>query len=282
MPTKKRRGTRKAGTGRAKGATRKPTALGRKPTDLGLNRTGVQTAPARARQMAAAIGAVPADPVQATALAAMRAALSREAPPIGTMPVPGNVRGVARALGKALQGERASVFLDKLGERLAFERTGVRLYEAVLAKMPASRLTEGTLTVEEVRRFRDEELAHLHLVREALESAGGDPTAVTPCADAAGVQATGLVQLLTDPRTTLTQCLGALLTAELADNDGWKFLIAMAEAAGMDELAERFTVALAEEDHHLSSVRTWIGERLGIQLGKPLPSIEFGEPAQPA
>jgi bacterioferritin (cytochrome b1) len=174
------------------------------------------------------------------------------------------------------------VLLDKLGERLAFERTGVRLYEAVLAKMPAARLSEGTLTVEEVRRFRDAELAHAHLVKDAIEELGGDPTAVTPCADLAGVQGQGLLQAVTDPRTTLTQCLDALLIAELADNDGWKMLIALAEAAGLQELAQRFTEALAEEDRHLTSMRAWIAERLGIQLGRALPSTEFGEPARPA
>jgi hypothetical protein len=244
-----------------------------------MNRTGVQTAPLRAKEMATE--AAPADPTQATGIARVRAELSQEAPPIGTMPVPGSVKGAAKALAKAFQGEKAAVFLDKLGERLAFERTGVRLYDAILAKMPASRLTEGTLTVEELRGFREEELAHLHLVKEAIEQLGGDPTATTPCADLAGVQAQGLVHVLTDPRTTLTQCLDALLTAELADNDGWKILIAMSEAAGQDELAQRFTQALTEEDHHLASIRTWISERLGIQLGKPLPSTEFGEPAQP-
>jgi hypothetical protein len=148
--------------------------------------------------------------------------------------------------------------------------------------MPASRLSEGTLTVEEVRRFRDEELGHMHVVKDAIESAGGDPTAMTPCADLAGVQAKGILDVVTDPRTTLTQCLDALLTAELADNDGWKVLIAMSEAAAQDELARSFTQALAEEDHHLASVRAWIAERLGIQLGKPLPSTDFGEPARPA
>jgi tRNA isopentenyl-2-thiomethyl-A-37 hydroxylase MiaE len=232
--------------------------------------------------MAEGTEAAEADPRQATALALARAELADEAPPLGTMPPPTSLKGAAKTLAKAFQGERATVFLDKLGERLAFERTGVRLYDAVLAKMPAARLTEGTLTVEEMRRFRDEELAHMHLVREALEAMGADPTAMTPCADLAGVQSIGLVNALTDPRTTLTQCLGALLTAELADNDGWKMLIAMTEAAGQDELAERFTQALAEEDHHLASVRTWIAERLGVQLGKRLPSTDFGEPVQPA
>jgi hypothetical protein len=273
--------TRKSG-GR-KGAPRTAARKGgKKPTDLGLNRTGVQTAPVRAREMAAGTEAAPADPRQSLALGLVRADLSENAPPVGTMPVPGTLKGAAKSLAKAVQGEKATVLLDKLGERLAFERTGVRLYDAVLAKMPASRLSEGTLTVEKVRRFRDAELAHLHLVKEAIEELGGDPTAVTPCADLAGVQAQGLVHVLTDPRTTLTQCLDALLTAELADNDGWKVLIAMSEAAGQEELAQRFTRALAEEDHHLASVRAWIAERLGIQLGKPLPSTDFGEPAHPA
>jgi hypothetical protein len=276
MPTKK---SRSAGRAAPKGA---PKGNPKKPTDLGLNRTGVQTAPLRAKEMAEGTAVVAADPTLASGLAAARAELSREAPPVGTMPVPGNVKGAAKAVAKALQGEKAAVFLDKLGERLAFERTGVRLYDAVLAKLPASRLTEGSLTVQELRRFRDEELEHLHLVKTAVEALGGDPTAVTPCADLAGVQATGLVAVVTDPRTTLTQCLDALLTAELADNDAWKILIAMAEAAGQDELAEKFANALAQEDHHLASVRTWIAERLGIQLGKRLPSTDFGEPAHPA
>lgn len=279
MATRKAKGRRTAS--RTRTAPRRTAARAGKqrPTDLGTNRTGVQTSPLLAKEMAESTAAVAADPALGTALAAARAELSQQAPPLGTMPVPGNLKGVAKTLGKALRGERATVFLDRLGERLAFERTGVRLYEAVLAKLPASRLEKGSLTVDAVRRFRDEELRHLHLVREALERMGGDPTATTPCADVAGVQAMGLVAVLTDPRTTLTECLGAILTAELADNDGWKLLTALAEAAGQDELAQQFTQALAEEDHHLVSVRTWLAERLGVQLGARLPSTDFGEPA---
>jgi rubrerythrin len=269
MPTKKKRKTTSAGT----------KASRTKPTSLGANRTGVQTAPARTRRMAENTGAAPAAPLEANAIALARAELAKEAPPVGTMPIPGSVKGMVKTAAKALQGEKATVFLDKLGERLAFERTGTRVYEAILAKLPASRLSEGTLTVEEVRRFRDAELRHLHLVREAIEAVGGDPTAQTPCADVAGVQALGILQVVTDPRTTLTQCLDALLTAELADNDGWKVLIALAEAVGQRELAARFAEALAEEDEHLASVRAWIVERLGLDLGTSLPSTDFGEPA---
>jgi hypothetical protein len=253
-----------------------------KPTDLGPNRTGAQTAPARARQMADNTAAARAEPREASALALVRAELSREAPPVGTVPVPGNLKGAAKTAMKAVQGAKASVFVDKLGERLAFERGGVRLYDAILAKVPAARTSEGTMTVGDLRRFRDEELAHVHLVKEAIEKVGADPTAVTPCADLAGVQATGLFQAVTDPRTTLTQCLEAVLTAELADNDGWKVLIALAEAMGQEDLARRFTEALAAEDVHLQSIRSWLAERLEIQLGKRLPSTDFGEPAQPS
>lgn len=255
---------------------------GTKTSDLGANRTGAQTAPLRAKEMAENTGAVAADLQGAVGIALARAELARAAPPVGTMPVPGNLKGIAKTAMKALQGEKATVFLDKLGERLAFERSGVRLYDALLAKVPAASKDEGTLTVEALRRFRDEELQHFHLCKEAMESLGGDPTAMTPCADVTAVASMGLFQVLTDPRTTLTQGLDAILTAELTDNDGWKILIAMAEGLGQDELARRFTAALAEEDVHLQSIRRWLAERLEIQLGAEMPPAEFGEPAQPA
>ncbi len=252
---------------------------GKKPTDLGTNRTGVQTAPARTKEMVENADAVLADPSEAAAIALARADLAADAPPVGTMPVPGNLKGIAKTALEALQGEQATVLLDKLGERLAFERSGVRLYDALLAKVPAARTTEGTLGVEELRPFRDEELAHAALVKDGIEELGGDPTALTPCADLKGVESKGLFQVLDDPRTTLTQALDAILTAELADNDGWKLLIAMAEAVGQADLARRFTGALEEEDRHLVSVRRWLAERIELQLGAKLPSPEFGEPA---
>lgn len=253
------------------------------PTDLGMNRTGVQANPRMAEEMSDNTRAVPgAAPAGAQAIAAARAEASGEAPPVGTMPIPGNVKGLARTALTALQGKKASVFLDKLGERLAFERTGVRIYDALVAKLPAASTAEGSFRPEELRRFRDEELAHFLLVKSAVEEMGGDPTAVTPCADLAGVTAQGIIQAVTDPRTTFTQGLDALLIAELADNDGWKTIIAMAEALGQDELAQRFTAALAEEDEHLQSVRRWLAERLEGQLGAQMPSADLGEPAQPA
>ena len=70
----------------------------------------------------------------------------------------------------------------------------------------------------------------------------------------------GLIQVLTDPRTSVAQCLEAILIAELADNDGWQMLILFAEKMGMDDMTRDFGVALNEEQNHLMHVRQWYKE----------------------
>src|SRR5690606_16269277 len=106
--------------------------------------------------------------------------------------------------------------------------------------------------------FHDEEARHFALLRAAIERIGADPTATTPAADIAGVEAMGLFQVISDPRTSLVQSLDALLIAELADNDGWRRLIDMARAFGQDEMVDEFTLADLEEQRHLEAVRRWL------------------------
>ena len=67
-----------------------------------------------------------------------------------------------------------------------------------------------------------------------------DPTAMTPCANTAGVASMGIMQVITDPRTTVPQCLSAILTAELADNAGWELLIQLANEMGQDDMVAQF------------------------------------------
>ena len=74
------------------------------------------------------------------------------------------------------------------------------------------------------------------MVEAAIRSIGADPTVQTPSADVDGVASMGLIQVLTDPRTSVAQCLEAILIAELADNDGWQMLILFAEKMGMDDM----------------------------------------------
>jgi rubrerythrin len=122
-----------------------------------------------------------------------------------------------------------------------------------------SRQDEATmLSLDQLQQFRAEEASHIGLCWDALRQLGADPTVVTPMADANAVASIGLMQLITDPRTTIAQSLHAIHVAELADNDGWQLLIKLARELGQDEIVGRFQSALEEEDRHLASLRTWM------------------------
>src|SRR5688500_4167477 len=106
-----------------------------KPTDIGANRTGIGTSPLDSRQtikgaeQAATIG-----PQDGKVLEAERVLWARNAEPVGSIPPPATVKGMVKTVIEMVEGHKPTVFIDKLGERLAFERTGTRLYEALLAK----------------------------------------------------------------------------------------------------------------------------------------------------
>ncbi|HEX2573324.1 MAG TPA: ferritin-like domain-containing protein [Polyangia bacterium] len=243
----------------------------KKPTDIGFNRTGISLSPIDSKLVIeGAVAGTPNPVTMPNELTEFRATFSRESEPVGTMPPPASLKGIATAMVDKLKGETPTVLLDLLGERLAFERTGTRLYEALLIKFDAAsaqHTLRGGPTVEELERFRDDELRHFALLKRALTELGADPTTVTPSADIMAVASKGLVQVLTDPRTTLTQALHALLTAELVDNDGWLVLADLADRLGHDNLAADFRTALVEEEEHLARVRAWLAAALYGQAG---------------
>jgi len=240
----------------------------KKPIDTGMNRTGVGMSPIdSARTVKGAQEQGTPVMVDGQVLEAERIAWSREAEPIGTVPPPSTVKGAMKTVLEKLQGHQPTVFIDKLGERLQFERTGTRLYDALLAKFEAATVHEGGPTRAELERIREDGRRHFILVRDALLQIGADPTAVTPCADVTAVAGLGWVQAMTDPRTTLTQCLDVILMAEVVDGDGWALLIRLAESLGFDDMAEQFRAALSEEELHIAMVRTWVEAALLGQSG---------------
>ncbi|RYY54489.1 MAG: ferritin-like domain-containing protein, partial [Comamonadaceae bacterium] len=192
-----------------------------------------------------------------TGWADLHQAYGLEADRVGTVPPPARIKGMATTAVDALKGNKPQVLIDKLGERLAYERTGVRLYEALMLKMAAA--SQGpVIDLAQLQRIRDDELAHFQLVGRTLQQLGADPTAMTPCADVSGVAAAGHLQVLTDPRTTVAQALNSILMIELGDNAGWELLIELATEAGHEMLAEPFRQALATEQEHLETVRGWL------------------------
>ena len=182
----------------------------------------------------------------------------KEADPVGSVPVPGSLKGAAKTGMQKLMGRKPEVLLDKLGARLAFERAGTRLYDALLNKCLSRSDEADGLPMERLREFRNEEAQHFALVWDAMKALGADPTAVTPGADVDGVASIGLMQVMTDPRTSVTQSLHAIHIAELTDHDGWALLIKLAEELGQDDMAGTFRGALAEEEQHLATIRELI------------------------
>ncbi|RIL06126.1 MAG: ferritin [Proteobacteria bacterium] len=192
---------------------------------------------------------------------AFRGSLLREPQPVGTIPRPPSLGGAAKQAMGALTGQKPLVLLDKLGERLAFERTGTRLYETLIAKHEQEGSFDGGPSAAELRQIRDEELEHFHTLVRFVEQLGGDPTAVTPSADLAAVASMGVVQVVADPRVSFGESLDAILIAELVDHDCWKNLRALAEQAGNEQLHQFTQRAEDEEDRHLANVRRWVQAR---------------------
>jgi len=252
------------------------------PTSIGPNRTGIGTSPIASKDAAESAAAGTPNP-SFDLRAHHEAAVSRAkgAEPVGTLPPPASLKGVAKSVVEGVKGHHPNVFLDLLGERLAFERTGVRLYEALLCRYDAAEPGEGSPTRAQLEHVRDEELAHFRLLVKAMEKMGADPTAVTPSADISGTAGSGLLQVLGDSRTTLTQGLQAILIAELADNDGWNNLARVAALLGKDDLAADFRRALEEEEEHLASVRAWLSNSVQGQLGVGPQAAAPEQPEQP-
>lgn len=228
----------------------------------GLNRTGMKTSPVHARELLEVRQLQESAPNPEIDAIALRASYLVEAEPVGSMPPPPSLKGMAGTAMQALTGKKMHVLLDKLGERAAYERTGTRLYDMMLQKVAAAPGLPAGMTLEDVQRIRDDEHSHFLLLTTAIEELGADPTAMTPCADVTGVQGMGLVQAMGDPRLTIAQALSTLLAAEVIDNASWELLIDLAQQFGQDELAARFTDALTAERRHEAMVRGWLSTAL--------------------
>jgi bacterioferritin (cytochrome b1) len=221
------------------------------------NRTGIQTSPELAEELIeGATKATPSSEGGPEAIAEYREEYISEGYPLGSMPT-------MPASEEADAGEDEAgiaVLLDKLSERVSFERMGTRLYEALLNKCETLGAASPGPTLEQIQHIGEEELEHFLMLNRIITELGGDPTVQSPSADVAGVTSIGIMQILTDPRSSMTQCLQAMLIAELTDNDGWHLLIKLADNLGYADMKEEFENAMANEEMHLQNVRAWLSE----------------------
>jgi hypothetical protein len=234
----------------------------------GNNRTGLATASAEDQDgvQTMAMSQPATGPATASVggdgFALVREAMAIDTEGVGSIPPPATVAGKIKSAIGTLSGESMAVFMDRLGQRLAFERQGSRLYEGLIAKFRAAESADliGSHgpTLEDLIELHDEELQHFLLLQQTMADLGGDPTAQTPAADVAAVANMGLPQVVNDPRTSFLQSLEAMLVAELVDNDGWEMLEKLARGLGYQDLAARFLAAKQDEEDHLRRVRTWL------------------------
>ena len=237
-------------------------------TEFGPNRTGQNTSPSLSKEMNDVIGPAPDDVVDTSPLNDVRIQYIRQADPLGSVPPPATITAVAKGAAQRIESKSPPAFIDKLAERLAYERGGTRLYDAVIAKFTVYAGELKDVSLQDIVDIRDDEAKHAELLRACLEQLGADPTAQTPCADLVGIATTGFLQAATDPRTTLAQTLQVTLAAELVDGASWELLISMAEALGQKDMAGQFRAALDRENEHLDKVRTWV-EVLTLQSTAP-------------
>ena len=211
----------------------------RQSAQQGNNQTGMLAAGERGQEMLEGTPEFrPSSPGSAQAIAAVRMAYAQEGEGLGETP--------------------PTLLMDKLGERLAFERAGARLYEALLSKYEAYGSFDGGPSGDELLHILTEEYEHADVLEAAIKTLGGDPTVLTPSANLTANISAGLPQVMTDPRTNLLQSLEAIVVAELADNECWPALAQLAGAGGHDQLVEQCVEAIRHERDHLRSVRMWI------------------------
>lgn len=219
------------------------------------NRTGIATAPERAEEMTDGMDDFPPSSHGNGEMAAEKRRYSDLHEPLGHVPMP--------PPGEHVDRDTWTLFMDKLGERLAFERTGVRLYDGLLAKLDAHGSFARGPTRDELDQIRAQELEHFRTLCESVAELQGDPTAVTPAADLAGQIGSGVGAVIADPRTDLSASLEAILVAELQDNHAWEALIELARNAQRDDIAQRFEPFAEHEQEHLGKVRAWLAAAQG-------------------
>jgi rubrerythrin len=233
--------------------------MSRRELELGSNRTGIASAIELAAEMIQGTREFPpSSEGDEQEIARVRNIYSQSADPLGSIPPPAMVPG------QGASDVLLTQLVDKLGARLAFERSGVRLYTALISKLEAYGSFEGGPERTDLEHIRDQELEHFHMLTKAIERLGGDPTSITPSADVQATLSRGIMDVLIDPRTTFVQDLEAILVAELADNESWSTLSNLAEQAEEDELAAEFEEAEIHEREHLERVRAWLLSANGL------------------
>lgn len=148
--------------------------------------------------------------------------------------------------------------IELLSERLAYERSGIKLYDAILKKVKRSRHTQLKKLVKELEEHRDQEVEHAEWCAENIRMLGGDPDARTERVMLVETEAQGIEQIILGD-APLSQMFHALNMAELGDNAGWAQLVGIAEQCGDEKAKKELQKRLRHEEEHLRLTHRILG-----------------------
>jgi bacterioferritin (cytochrome b1) len=172
-----------------------------------------------------------------------------------------------------LAKKNATKVIDLLNERLAFERSGVQLYDTLLSRLrtatedPALKALLG-----QMKEYREEEKEHEEWLEEQIRALGGDAHAPTEHSVLVQAESEGVERVMRRDES-IPHGFHALLTAELADNAGWDLLVQIADEFGDSDAKKEFKKRLHEEEKHLLFVRKTLLELTKKDVSVPPPSV---------
>ncbi|ODN67934.1 hypothetical protein [Methylophaga muralis] len=151
------------------------------------------------------------------------------------------------------------LLLHKLGQRLAFERASVRLYEALIFKcLAAQKGKKKVVSLDLLRQFRDEEVEHSLLLKKAIETLGFDSDDWIPDMDSTLLATLQIPKVFSQKNTSILQCLESVQIFATNDNAEWHTLHELFTNMGLQDLADEFNQALEEDSRQLEMLSRWI------------------------
>src|SRR5438270_8937888 len=88
--------------------------------------------------------------------------------------------------------------IDLLSERLTFERAGVKLYDAIVAKLVTSNEPEVHRTLRAMHEHRNQEKEHEEWLEEQIRALGGDAHTETEMAQLVTRESMGIEAVVLD------------------------------------------------------------------------------------
>jgi bacterioferritin (cytochrome b1) len=164
--------------------------------------------------------------------------------------------------------------LDLLNERLTFERTSVKLYDTVLGKMHACRSPGIGAILPQMQRQRAQEREHVEWLEMTIRELGDVPGASNEMSELARRELESVAAVI-EKDEEIHHLFHAMLTAELADDTGWKLLMLLAYEAEDADARRELRRRSREEEEHVIFVRSVVAafarqEVLGKAVQMPL------------